>query len=276
MRHLRHSFALITTLLAVLLAPVVANAQTVLITGANSGIGLEFTKQYLARGFNVIATHRRSDLPPTLAELSAKYKSLLRVERVDVTDIEQVKALAARLKGVPIDVLINNAGIYNDRGTCAADDDLCAGDWTTQNFGKMRYQLLDTILSVNVKGPLLVSETLYDNVKASKLKKIVAVSSSNGSLTGPQGGGGAIFYRSSKAALNRAMQLVAESVKRDGVTVVMLNPGPTLTEHQLYLKDFKGMLTTEFTVSNMVKTIDKVTLAETGKFWRYDGVPEAW
>jgi len=275
-RHLRHSFALITTLLAVLLAPVVANAQTVLITGANSGIGLEFTKQYLARGFNVIATHRRSDLPPTLAELSAKYKSLLRVERVDVTDIEQVKALAGRLKGVPIDLLINNAGVYNDRGTCKPDDDLCAGDWTTQNFGKMRYQLLDTILSVNVKGPLLVSETLYDNVKASKLKKIVAVSSSNGSLTGPQGGGGAIFYRSSKAALNRAMQLVAESVKRDGVTVVMLNPGPTLTEHQLYLKDFKGMLTTEFTVSNMVKTIDKVTLAETGKFWRYDGVPEAW
>ena len=64
-------------------------------------------------------------------------------------------------------------------------------------------------------------------------------------MTGPQAGGGAIFYRSSKAALNRAMQLVAESVKRDGVTVVMLNPGPTLTEHQLYLKDqFKGMLET--------------------------------
>lgn len=272
----RHLLALIAALIAVWIIPAVATAETVLITGANSGIGLEFTKQYLAKGVTVIGTHRRSDLPPTLAELSAKYKALLRIEKVDVTDIEQVKALAERLKGVPIDILINNAGVYNDRGTCKPDDDLCAGDWTTQNFGKMRYQLLDTILSVNVKGPLLVSETLYDNVKASKLKKIVAVSSSNGSLTGPQGGGGAIFYRSSKAALNRAMQLVAESVKRDGVTVVMLNPGPTLTEHQLYLKDFKGMLTTEFTVGNMVKTIDKVTLAETGKFWRYDGVPEAW
>jgi NAD(P)-dependent dehydrogenase (short-subunit alcohol dehydrogenase family) len=258
------------------MVPAPAQAETVLITGANSGIGLEFTKQYLARGWTVISTHRRSDLPPTLAELSTKYKSLLRIEKVDVTSAEQVKALAERLKGVPIDVLINNAGVYNDRGTCKPDDDLCAGDWTTQNFGKMRYELLDTILSVNVKGPLLVSETLFANVKASTLKKIVAVSSSNGSLTGPQAGGGAIFYRSSKAALNRAMQLVAESVKRDGVTVVMLNPGPTLTEHQLYLKDFKGMLTTEFTVGNMVKTIDKVTLADTGKFWRYDGVPEAW
>ena len=276
MTYRRHLIALIAILLAILLIPTAARAEIVLITGANSGIGLEFTKQYLAKGWTVIATHRRSDLPPTLAELSAKYKSLLRIEKVDVTDIDQVKALAERLKGVAIDILINNAGVYNDRGTCKPDDDLCAGDWTTQNFGKMRYQLLDTILSVNVKGPLIVSETLYDNVKASKLKKIVAVSSSNGSLTGPQGGGGAIFYRSSKAALNRAMQLVAESVKRDGVTVVMLNPGPTLTEHQLYLKDYKGMLTTEFTVGNMVKTIDKVTLAETGKFWRYDGVPEAW
>ena len=277
MAHARHLLAAIT--LVVLALPIgsgVAQAQTVLVTGANSGIGLEFTKQYLARGWTVIATHRRSELPATLAELTKKYKTI-RIERVDVTSVEQVRALASRLANVPIDVLINNAGVYNDRGVCAPDDDACAGDWTTQNFGKMRYELLDTILSVNVKGPLLVSETLFPNVKASKLKKIIAVSSSNGSLTGPQAGGGAIFYRSSKAALNRAMQLVAASVKGDGVTVVMFNPGPTLTEHQMYLKgQFKGMLETSFTVGNMIKTIDTVTIADTGKFLRYDGVPEAW
>jgi NAD(P)-dependent dehydrogenase (short-subunit alcohol dehydrogenase family) len=275
--HTRRPFARGAGLLVLWLSivPGVANAETVLVTGANSGIGLEFTKQYAARGWTVIATHRRSEVPATLAELSRKYKTL-RIERVDVTVEEQVRALASRLANVPIDVLINNAGIYNDRGTCAADDDACAGDWTTQNFGRMRYQLLDTILAVNVKGPLLVSEMLFENVKASRLKKIVAISSSNGSLTGPQAGGGAIFYRSSKAALNRAMQLVAASVKGDGVTVVMLNPGPTLTEHQMYLKDFKGMLETSFTVGNMIKTIDAVTLADTGKFLRYDGVAEAW
>ena len=65
--------------------------------------------------------------------------------------MEQVRALASRLANVPIDVLVNNAGVYNDRGVCAPEDDACAGDWTTQNFGKMRYELLDTILSVNVK-----------------------------------------------------------------------------------------------------------------------------
>ena len=278
MTNTRRQFAaIILAVLSVTAIPAAASAQTVLITGANSGIGLEFAKQYAARGWNLILTHRRPELPKTLADLTAKYKNQVRIEKVDVTSEEQVRALAKRLENVPVDILINNAGVYNDRGTCAAEDDACAGDWTTQNFGRMRYQLLDTILSVNVKGPLLVTETLYNNVKASKLKKIVAVSSSNGSLTGPQGGGGAIFYRSSKAALNRAMQLVAESVRRDGVTVVMLNPGPTLTEHQMYLKgQFNGMLETSFTVGNMIKTIDGVTIKDTGRFLRYDGVAEAW
>jgi NAD(P)-dependent dehydrogenase (short-subunit alcohol dehydrogenase family) len=276
--HTRHLFALIAILSGLFLTalPNAAQAETVLITGANSGIGLEFTKQYAARGWTVIATHRRSEVPATLAELAAKYTTM-RIERVDVTNVEQVRALATRLANVPIDVLINNAGIYNDRGPCKPDDDACAGDWTTQNFGKMRYELLDTILAVNVKGPLIVSEILFPNVKASKLKKIVAISSSNGSVTGPQAGGGAIFYRASKAALNRAMQLVAGSVKADGVTVVMLNPGPTLTEHQMYLKgQFKGMLETSFTVGHMVKTIDTVTIKDTGRFLRYDGETEAW
>ena len=276
MANARHLFVAVTIVGLSLIGAAAAHAQTVLVTGANSGIGLEFTKQYLARGWTVIATHRRSELPATLAELTKKHKTI-RIERVDVTSVEQVRALASRLANVPIDVLVNNAGVYNDRGVCAPEDDACAGDWTTQNFGKMRYELLDTILSVNVKGPLLVSEMLFPNVKASTLKKIVAISSSNGSLTGPQAGGGAIFYRSSKAALNRAMQLVAASVKGDGVTVVMFNPGPTLTEHQMYLKgQFKGMLETSFTVGNMIKTIDTVTIADTGKFLRYDGVPEAW
>lgn len=253
-----------------------AFAETVMITGANSGIGLEFTKQYAARGWNVIATHRRSELPKTLADVMTKYPKV-RVETLDVTNPEQAIELAKRLADTPIDVLINNAGVYNDRSKCKPENDTCPGDWTTQTFGKMHYSLLDTIMAVNVKGPLIVSEAFYDNVKASKLKKIVAISSSNGTLTGEKPvRPGAIFYRTSKAALNRAMQILAASVKDDGVTVLMLNPGPTLTEHQSYLKDNPIMLKTAFTVENMIKTIDKATLNETGSFLRYDGVPEAW
>lgn len=257
--------------------PGIAAAETVLITGANSGIGLEFTKQYAARGWDVIATHRRSGTPKTLAEVVARYPKV-RVETLDVTNVEQARALAAKLADVPIDILINNAGVYNDRRSCKPGDDSCPGDWTTQSFGKMYYPLLDTILAVNVKGPLIVSEAFYENVKKSKLKKIVAISSSNGTLTGEKPPRpGAIFYRTSKAALNRSMQIVASSVKNDGVTVVMLNPGPTLTEHQSYLRGaYEGMLETSFTVGHMIKTIDKVTLAETGSFLRYDGAVEPW
>jgi NAD(P)-dependent dehydrogenase (short-subunit alcohol dehydrogenase family) len=86
-----------------------------------------------------------------------------------------------------------------------------------------------------------------------------------------------MFYRMSKAALNREMQIVAASTKKDGVTVVMFNPGPTLTEHQAYLEGkYQGMLKTSFTVQNMIQTIGKLTLADSGRFLRYDGMTEPW
>jgi len=253
------------------------SAETVLITGANSGLGLEFTKQYAAKGWTVIATHRRRELPETLAKVVAEHPNV-RVETLDVTNLEQTKALAAKLADVPIDILVNNAGVYNDRSGCASGDDACAGSYQTQSFGQLDFALLDTIMDVNIKGPLIVSQAFYANVKASTLKKIVAISSSNGTITGelPNPWPGAMFYRMSKAALNREMQIVASSVKADGVTVVILNPGPTLTEHQEFLRGNPIMLEMSFTVEKMINTIATTTIAETGQFWRYDGVPEKW
>jgi len=261
----------------VVAAPLAASAETVLITGANSGLGLEFAKQYAAKGWTVIATHRRRELPATLAEVVAQYPKV-RVETLDVTSLEQARALAAKLENVPIDVLINNAGVYNDRSGCDAADDACPGSYQTQTFGQLDFDLLDTIMAVNIKGPLLVSQALYPNVKASSLKKIVAISSSNGTITGelPNPWPGAMFYRMSKAALNREMQILASSVRPDGVTVVILNPGPTLTEHQEYLRGNPIMLETSFTVGHMIDTIATTTLEETGQFRRYDGAPEKW
>ena len=253
-----------------------AMAATVMITGANSGIGLEFAKQYAAEGWTVIATHRRAEPPKTLTDLVAKYPKV-RIETLDVTNLDQATALATKLAEVPIDVLINNAGVYNDRSKCSGDDEACPGDWTVENFGNLKFSLLDTILAVNIKGPLIVSQAFYKNVLASTQKKIIAISSSNGTLTGeatPRPG--AIFYRMSKAALNREMQIVAASTRKDGVTVVMFNPGPTLTERQEYLDGRAGMLKTSFTVGNMIKTIAKVKTDDTGKFLRYDGVAEPW
>lgn len=254
-----------------------AVADTVLITGANSGIGLEFAKEYAAKGWTVIATDRRAKTPQTLAALAARFPNV-RVEELDVTSIDQARALARKLAGVPIDVLIENAGVYNDRSHCRPDDEECPGDWSVESFGHLKYSLLDTIMAVNIKGPLIVAEAFYPNVMASSEKKIVVISSSNGTLTGEKHPRpGAIFYRMSKAALNREMQIVAASTRKDGVTVIMLNPGPVLTEHQMYLKGrYPGMLTMQFTVSNMIATIAKARRADSGRFLRYDGATEPW
>ena len=248
-------------------------ADTVLVTGANSGIGLELVKQYAAKGWTVIATHRRSGVPESLAAVIKDHKNV-RVERLDVTSADDLKALTAKLNGEPVDLLINNAGVYNDRSKCHDDD--CPGDWSTQTFGDLHYDLLDTIMAVNVKGPLMVSEALLPNVKASKRKTIIAISSTNGSLTEQLAGSGAIFYRASKAALNRAFQLIARKEQPDGVTVVMLHPGAVVTERQAYLEGFKGMIEMPFSVTHMIATIDKLTIADTGQFLNYDGTTAPW
>src|SRR3954466_15941295 len=102
---------------AALVTPGFSAAQTVLITGANSGLGLEFVKQYAAKGWTVIATHRRSETPASLAAVMAEHDRV-RVERMDVADVASVRELATKLAVVPIDVLINNAGVYSDRSGC--------------------------------------------------------------------------------------------------------------------------------------------------------------
>jgi NAD(P)-dependent dehydrogenase (short-subunit alcohol dehydrogenase family) len=248
------------------------SADTVLITGANSGLGLELTKQYAAKGWTVIATHRRSGVPESLAAVLAEHPNV-RVERMDVARIDEVSALAAKLRDLPIDVLINNAGIYSDRSECRDED--CRGDGRTQSFGNMDYELFDTIMAVNVRGPLVVSEAFIENLRASRQKKLVAISSTNGSVTYTLGGSGAISYRASKAALNRSMQLVAVHEKPNGVTVLLLHPGAVLTERQADL-DFPGMIEMPASVAGMIRVIENATLVDTGRFIQYDGADAPW
>lgn len=256
-----------------LVQPPTALAETVLITGANSGIGLELTRQYADKGWSVIATHRRSGTPDSLADVIAEYPNVS-VERMDVTSAEQIAALAARLEETPIDFLINNAGVYNDRADCNEDE--CPGDWSTQDFGSLRYGLFDTIMAVNVRGPLMVSEAFVEHVAASSRKTIISMSSTNGSLTEPLAGAGGIFYRASKSALNKAMQQVATALQERGITVLLMHPGAVATERQAYLADFPGMINVETSVTGMIATLDDVTFEDTGRFIQYDGQALAW
>src|ERR1700744_3525890 len=145
-----------------------AAAQTVLITGANQGIGLEFAKEYAARGWTVIATHRRPTTPDELAKLAAQYPKV-RIERMDVTDPAQIAALGEKLKGVPIDILLSNAGLVR------TDPVNKPGGNRNQMFGTLDYKLLDDFIHTNVAGPLMITETFIGNVKASHQKKIIAI-----------------------------------------------------------------------------------------------------
>ena len=256
--------ALVVTVLASQSQPVAA--QTVLITGANGGIGFEFAKEYAAKSWTVIATHHQPTTPADLAELAAKYKNV-RVERMDVSRKEDIDALAAKLKAVPIDVVINNAGVYS-------------GTPTGQTFGTFDYSLFDTIMAVNVRGPLMVMEAFVGNVKGSQQKKFVAISSTVGSLTQPFPGTAALFYRTSKAALNKEMQVLAAVLKPDGVSVVMIHPGQVRTDRLASLapaiRTDKEYLDPPQSVSLMIPTIERITIADTGHFMRYDGKPLGW
>ena len=248
-------------------------ADTVLITGANSGIGLEFAKEYAAKGWTVIATHRRDEPPPALAELAGKYPNV-RAERMDVTKRDEIHALAVKLNGAPIDVLINNAGVV----VLGGKDGAWWGDGADskgQSFGTLNYDEFDVFMRTNVAGPGMVTEELLPNVKASRQKKIIAISSSNGMITGKPLCCGLFWYRVSKAALNKLMIGIAATIQKQGVTVVMFNPGPVRVEKQANL-EFPGMQPTPVVVANMIKVIDKLTIADTGRFLQQDGRTQPW
>ena len=246
-----------------ILSCVPAGAATVLITGANAGIGLEFSKQYAASGWTVIATHRHATTPDTLAALAAQFRTV-RIEKMDVTSEADVHTLSEKLKDMPIDVLINNAAIYAD-----------GQDWSTQEFGHLDYKLGTTMMITNALGPLLVSEAFAHQVASSTQKKIISITSTHASITQPIAGSGAIFYRGSKAALNREMRVVADTLKPQRVIVVVLHPGAVHTERQTGPRN-PVQIEPDFAVGHMRKTIEALTLRDSGHFLRYDGRPEPW
>lgn len=247
----------------------VCSAETVLITGSNSGIGFAFAEQYASMGWKVIATHRRAETPETLKTLAEKYDTV-QVERMDVSSISDIDNLAAKLKGTPIDVLINNAGVMiigrlNDPEAGAA-----------QQFGTLDYEQFDTFMHTNVMGPIKIAEAFVDNVRASKDGKIVNISSHAGSITpGISWFREGYWYKTSKVALNMVMKNLAYDLKKDDIVVILFHPGGVRTEK---LKDveFPGLMEPSESISSMVKVIDKLTMADSGKFIDYKGKPVPW
>ena len=236
-------------------------APTTLITGANRGIGLEFTKQYLQKGWKVIATCRNPDRADELNNLKKNYPDHLSIMQLDVVDHNRIDELALQLRGTPIDVLLNNAGI--------------SGGSSNQIFGTMDYTVYEDVLAVNTIGPMKMAEAFYPHVKASQLKKIITVSSSEGSIDNASKRGARLFfYRSSKTALNMLMVNLALQLKSRGIAVGMVNPGATDTDFMTGLPF--PMRPPEVAVADMIRNIENITVDNTAAYVNYNGKTIPW
>ncbi len=187
---------------------------TVLITGANRGIGLELARSYADRGWDVIATARKPDQAQALNKLADQYGKI-RVEQLDVLDQTQIDALAEKYADKPVDVLLNNAAIL--------------GAPEAQQFGNYDFDLFARIIDTNVAGPLRMAQAFAQQVAASDQKKIVAITSVQGSIQLIRGDS-IQFYNASKTALNMSMRAIGNAVKDEGITVALISPGAVDTD----------------------------------------------
>ncbi len=225
---------------------------SVLVTGANRGLGLEFARQYAAEGWRVFATCRD---PANAAALKA-LAGQVSVHRLDVGDPAHAADLARELKGAPIDELINNAGIYGPRGV---------------KLGAFDFEAWHEVMRVNVIGPIAVADALIENVAKSDRKLIVAVSSGMGSI-GRNASGTEYKYRSSKAALNMAMKCLAIETAPLGVICAILSPGWVRTD----MGGPKAAISPEESVVAMRKVMARLTLADSGRFFNHEGAELPW
>jgi NAD(P)-dependent dehydrogenase (short-subunit alcohol dehydrogenase family) len=229
---------------------------SVLITGANRGLGFEFAKQFLADGWQVYAACRDPDSASELRRLADASGHKLRILNLDVTDLSSVKAAAAEVDGQAIDLLINNAGIGGPRG---------------QTVGNIDYEAWAKVLDANTMGPMRVSEAFVDNVARSERKLIVTLTSGMGSIA-DNTSGGSVAYRSSKAAVNMAMRSLAIDLTPRGITCVVVNPGWVQTD----MGGPHATITPAASVTSLRPLIDTLGPTQSGKFFNYDGREYPW
>jgi len=219
--------------------------STALITGANRGIGLELCRQLKDRGWEVIAACRQR--APELDALGVRVEAGL-----EVTDPAAVADVARRLEGVPLDLLVNNAGLL----TRESLDDL--------DFERMRRQY-----EVNALGPLRVTHALLGNLRRGA--KLILVTSRMGSI-GDNTSGGRYGYRMSKAALNMAGVSLAHDLRDRGIAVAILHPGFVRTK----MTGHEGLIDAPEAAAGLIARIEELTLEQSGGFWHQNGERLPW
>lgn len=226
-----------------------------LITGANRGLGLEFTRQLIARGDQVIAACRNPNKADELTQLADSSEHLEAVHALDITDPDSVAALAKSLENDNVDVLINNAGRLSRGGSPNDFDfDEIQGDF-----------------AINAIGTLRVIEAAMPALRRGKGKKIVNISSKMGSI-GDNSGGGSYAYRMSKAALNIATRSLAIDLRPEGFIAFVVHPGWVQTD----MGGPNGLITPETSISNLIERIDKADMNDSGQFIEWNGNRIPW
>jgi NAD(P)-dependent dehydrogenase (short-subunit alcohol dehydrogenase family) len=219
---------------------------TVVVTGANRGIGLEYCKQFLARGDEVIALCRQTS--EQLTALACRVE-----EGIDVSNDDCVAIIGERLNDVSqVDVLVNNAGLLTD-----------------ESLEDLDYDRIRSQFEINTFGPLRVTDALKE--KLGRGAKIAMMTSRMGSVT-DNTSGSRYGYRISKAALNIASVSLAHDLRPEDVAVAVLHPGYVKTE----MTGMSGLIDTEESVNGLMQRIDALSLENSGTFWHANGEVLPW
>lgn len=226
---------------------------TVLITGANRGVGLELAKCYAAHGDKVLACCRNPGAASALQAVAGDVDLL----ELEVTSEASVAALATRLAGQPIDILINNAGILGP-------------DYPDQTAFKMDFDGFADVLAVNTIAPVRVMQALLPNLRLSSNAKLVNITSQMGAISLDMTMGYA--YCASKAGLNKFMKLAAIELGKEGIHVCLIHPGWVQTD----MGGAQADITPAASAAGIVDTIAKLDASTNGSFWKWNGETHAW
>ena len=230
--------------------------KTILITGTNRGIGLEFVKQYLGEGCQVIACCRNPGKAEELQSLKGAYPDTLDIYRLDISNFEMIEELSNTLKNIPIDILINNAGVYGGNNN---------------SFQNIDYQDWSSTFKVNCMSALKISECFIENINSGSERKMIFLSSQMGSID-DNGSGGCYIYRSTKASLNAVVKSLSVDLRYRNISTLILHPGWVLTD----MGGPNAQITAEVSVAGMRKVIKDLSMKNSGSFLDYEGLPILW
>lgn len=230
--------------------------NSILVTGANRGLGLEWVRQYAADDWRVYATCRYPAEAEDLKKLMKRYSNIT-LHRLDVTSHEDIYALASELNHQYIDILLNNAGTYLEKEGLS--------------LGHINYEDWLKTMQVNTMGAVRVTEGLLKQLARGQKRLVVMTSSHMGSIT-DIGSPGSYYYRSSKAALNAAAVGLSLELKPMKIGLLIVHPGAVKTR----MGGVASRLESHESVNSMRQLLDGFTVAQSGRFFRYDGSEIPW